>query len=111
MDATTVRNSRAPRKRGLDRKAPAPPARTRAQLGSARVARSAPTSEQAAVTPADTFMAWAEARAILWQACELDLNEAVDVLQAAAETSGLVDEIGQDAVQRILAAAFNQFRE
>jgi hypothetical protein len=51
------------------------------------------------------------ARAYLWAACELDLHEAVDVLQTDAVKSGLVDEIGQDAVQRVLADAFHRLRE
>jgi hypothetical protein len=46
------------------------------------------------------------ARAYLWAACEFDLNEAVDVLQADAERDGLVNELGQDRVQQILSAAF-----
>jgi hypothetical protein len=33
----------------------------------------------------DVFIAHAEARALLWQACEIDLHEAVDELQVAAE--------------------------
>jgi hypothetical protein len=37
---------------------------------------------------------------------ELTLHESVDALQVAAVVSGLVDEIGQDAVQLILAEAF-----
>jgi hypothetical protein len=42
----------------------------------------------------------------LWQAGEFELQEAVDVLQASAEATGLVAEIGQDAVQAIIARAF-----
>jgi hypothetical protein len=41
---------------------------------------------------------------------ELDLHEAVDVLQADAVASGLVHEIGQDEVQRIIASAFHRER-
>jgi hypothetical protein len=52
----------------------------------------------------------AEARALLWQAGELDLHEAVDELQAAAEESGLIAELGQDAVQAIIAEAFEAVR-
>jgi hypothetical protein len=51
-----------------------------------------------------------EARAYLWAACEFDLHEAVDVLQADAVASGLVAEIGQDAVQAIMAEAFGRVR-
>jgi hypothetical protein len=53
--------------------------------------------------------AWA--RAYLWSIGELTLQEAVDVLQHDAERSGLVAQIGADAVQRILAFAFAQFFE
>jgi hypothetical protein len=49
--------------------------------------------------------AWA--RAELYAAYVYDLHEAVDLLQADAETSGLVAELGQDEVQRILADAFH----
>jgi hypothetical protein len=37
---------------------------------------------------------------------DLDLHEAVDGLQADAVASGLVDEIGQDAVQAMMSSAF-----
>jgi hypothetical protein len=56
------------------------------------------------------FVARAEARAILWAACEFDLHEAVDVLQRDAERDGLIEKLGQDAVQKILADAFHKFR-
>ena len=53
------------------------------------------------------FKARAEARALLWKVGEFDLHEAVDVLQHDAERTGLVDKIGQDAIQKILATAFH----
>jgi hypothetical protein len=56
------------------------------------------------------FRARCEARAILYAALEFDLHEAVDVLQADALASGLVDEIGQDAVQAIISEAFGRVR-
>jgi hypothetical protein len=57
------------------------------------------------------FEARAEARAILWAACEIDLYEAVDVLQADdAVRDGLVDQLGQDRVQQIIADAFHKSR-
>ena len=56
------------------------------------------------------LQARAEARAILWAACEFGLHEAVDILQTAALTSGLVAQIGQDQVQRILSEAFGDVR-
>jgi hypothetical protein len=46
------------------------------------------------------------ARAQLFAAGELELAEAVDLLQRDAVRDGLVDAIGQDEVQRILADAF-----
>ena len=42
--------------------------------------------------------------------CEFDLHEAVDVLQADAERAGLIDQLGQDRVQQIIADAFHSFR-
>jgi hypothetical protein len=62
------------------------------------------------VKPADVFRARAEARAMLFAAGEIALHEAVDSLQDAAVESGLVDLIGQDAVQRLLANAFGGVR-
>jgi hypothetical protein len=54
----------------------------------------------------DIFRERCEARAILVEACLYDPQEAVDGLQADAERTGLVDELGQDAVQRMMADAF-----
>jgi hypothetical protein len=59
----------------------------------------------------DAFVERAEARAMLWSIGEIDLHTAVDQLQSDAERDGLVDRIGQDAVQTILAAAFQPYRE
>jgi hypothetical protein len=55
----------------------------------------------------DIFRLRCEARAILVAACAMDFIEAVDGLQADALASGLVFEIGQDAVQQIMAEAFH----
>jgi hypothetical protein len=52
------------------------------------------------------FMARAEVRALLWQAGEFDLHEAVDELQVAAERDGLVTSLFQHAVQQIISKAF-----
>jgi hypothetical protein len=60
----------------------------------------------ASVPAVDVFQLRCEARAFLCAACVYDLHEAVDVLQADAERTGLVDEIGQDAVQRLMADTF-----
>jgi hypothetical protein len=53
--------------------------------------------------------AWA--RAYLYSIGELTLHEAVDVLQHDAQRDGLVAELGQDAVQQILADAFRPYRK
>jgi hypothetical protein len=63
------------------------------------------------VDPVDAFIERAEARAYLFSIGDMDLHEAVDVLQADAERDGLVDLIGQDQVQQILAEAFSEYRE
>lgn len=59
-------------------------------------------------TPLDVFFKCVEARAWLYSADEMDLHEAVDGLQEHAERHGVVSEIGQDAVQDIMAAAFRR---
>jgi hypothetical protein len=51
------------------------------------------------------------ARATLWAAGEFDLHQAVDVLQRAAERDGLVEQLGQDAVQRLMRDAFHRVRD
>lgn len=58
------------------------------------------------VAPIQAFRARCEARALLVAFGELDLHDAVDKLQADAVRDGLVDEIGQDAVQAMMAEAF-----
>jgi hypothetical protein len=62
--------------------------------------------DTAALDPVEVFHARCEARALLWKVGALDLCEAVDKLQADAERDGLVDKIGADRVQSILADAF-----
>jgi hypothetical protein len=57
-------------------------------------------------TPEQVFRLRCWAQATLYAAGELDLIEAVDALQAAAVSTGLVESIGQDAVQAIMAEAF-----
>jgi hypothetical protein len=57
-----------------------------------------------------SFKERCEARAYLWAACEFDLHQAVDKLQHDAVASGLVAEIGQDAVQAIMTEAFGRVR-
>jgi hypothetical protein len=58
------------------------------------------------VSRREIFAARCQARAQLVAAGEMDLHDAVDGLQADAEVSGLVDELGQDEVQRIMGEAF-----
>ena len=61
--------------------------------------------------PLDVLKLRAWARAYLYAIGELTLHEAVDILQRDAQRDGLVDEIGQDGVQQILADAFRPYRE
>ncbi len=58
----------------------------------------------------DAFRERAEARALLWSLGELDLHEAVDVLQHDAVACGLVKRVGQDRIQEIMAGAFAPHR-
>lgn len=60
--------------------------------------------------PVDIFRARCEARAILVEAGELAFLDAVDGLQQAAVRDGLVDKLGQNAIQRIMADAFARQR-
>jgi hypothetical protein len=56
------------------------------------------------------FGALCSARATLYAAGELGLQEAVDSLQEWAVKNGLVSAIGQDAVQQLIAAVFMAVR-
>jgi len=58
----------------------------------------------------DAFIERAESRAYLWSIGELSLREAVDVLQADAERDGLIEQIGQDQIQKILSECFASYR-
>jgi hypothetical protein len=61
--------------------------------------------------PVEVLEARAWARARLWSTFDIDdLHEAVDVLQAYAVQSGLVDRIGQDGVQAVIGGAFRAVR-
>jgi hypothetical protein len=71
--------------------------------------QSADGKQALASCPALTaFQARCEARAILCAVGELSLHEGVDVLQHDALASGLVDTIGQDTVQAVMAVAFGE---
>jgi hypothetical protein len=61
--------------------------------------------------PVQVFRARCEARALLWRCNEFDLHEAIDKLWSDAERDGLIDTIGADAVQEILAKAFEAVRD
>ena len=70
---------------------------------------SAPAIEHTtAPAPLDVLELRSWARAYLFAAGEYELAAAVDPLQAFAVASGLVAQIGADAVQQIIA---QQFRE
>ena len=58
----------------------------------------------------EVFTALCDARAHLWSEFAYELHEAVDELQYWAVKTGLVGEIGQDEVQRIMAEAFQRRR-
>jgi hypothetical protein len=68
-------------------------------------------AKQKLIDPVAAFRLRAEARALLWSIRELDLSEAVDELQACAERDGLLERIGQDHLQELLASAFAPYRE
>jgi hypothetical protein len=61
---------------------------------------------QVGIDLVNVFKARCWARARLFEEGELDLHDAVDVLQESAVDTGLVAAIGQDAVQAIMAKAF-----
>jgi hypothetical protein len=68
------------------------------------------TMRRSAKTPTalDVFWARCEARAHLYAVGELELHDAVNVLQEHAVRHGLVAEIGEDAVQAIIAEVLHR---
>lgn len=76
--------------------------------------RQAPTigedgrTASASVLQIFSLRCWARARP--YAEGIIDLHAAVDVLQAAAERDGLINTIGQDAVQELIAAEFKVHR-
>jgi hypothetical protein len=58
------------------------------------------------VDPLVAFAARCEAKAYLVTALEISKIEAVDALQESAVRTGLVEQIGQDLVQLIMARDF-----
>jgi hypothetical protein len=65
-----------------------------------------PVHPPAELFPVCAFALRCSAPAELWRSGELQLQDAIDELQPAAETNGLVANLGQDEVQRIMAEAF-----
>jgi hypothetical protein len=65
----------------------------------------------AAPDPVEAFELRCWARARLYRDGELGLHDAVDELQAAAVAGGLVERIGQDAVQAVMSSAFAVVRD
>jgi hypothetical protein len=62
------------------------------------------------VDPVMVFALRCWARAMLAEAGEIDLQEAVDVLQHDAEIDGLIEQLGDDCIQGIMAGAFARVR-
>src|SRR5262245_24937136 len=63
------------------------------------------------IDPIAVLTARAEARAILWASGQMDLHTAVDELWRDAERDGLVDKLGADKLQQLLADAFAPVRD
>lgn len=63
------------------------------------------------IDPVEAFRARCKLAALRWAAGYRTLADAVDSLQAEADAGGLVAEVGQDAVQAIMAAAFGAVRQ
>jgi hypothetical protein len=61
--------------------------------------------------PVAVLEARAEARALRFADGDLGLHDAVDELQRFADGAGLIDCLGQDRVQQIIAAAFAPHRD
>ena len=59
---------------------------------------------------AAVFVRLCRAEALLWQSDERSLHDAVDWLQSYAVAKGLVADLGQDEVQRIMGRAFAALR-
>jgi hypothetical protein len=61
--------------------------------------------------PVEVFRLRCASRAKLWHTGQIDLHSAVDELQYSAEASGLIEAIGQDAVQGLMVEAFAPLRD
>lgn len=63
------------------------------------------------VNPLAVFELRCDVRAYLVRHDEMDLQEAVDGLQISAAEAGLVDRLGQNMVQNMIARAFEESPE
>jgi len=61
-----------------------------------------------AIDPLDVWLERVQAQAYLVSVGEIALQDAFDRLQIDAKRDGLVDELGQDEIQRILAIVFRR---
>jgi hypothetical protein len=75
-------------------------------LGNMPAAAAIDNHQSKQAPPLEVFIERCLARASLVASNMMDLPTAVDSLQEAAERTGLVDELGQDAVQKIMSEAF-----
>src|SRR5262249_60259100 len=66
---------------------------------------------EARADPVEVFRLRCASRAKLWHTGQIDLHTAVDELQHSAEASGLIDPIGQNAVQGLMVEAFAPLRD
>src|SRR5262249_52494139 len=66
---------------------------------------------EARADPVEVFRLRCASRAKLWHTGQIDLHTAVDELQHSAEASGLIDPVGQDAVQGLMVEAFAPLRD
>src|SRR5262249_23748811 len=66
---------------------------------------------EACADPVEVFRLRCASRAKLWHTGQIDLHNAVDELQHSAEASGLIDPIGQNAVQGLMVEAFAPLRD
>jgi hypothetical protein len=72
--------------------------------------QSAATAIDTRASPIEVFRERAEARAMLVANGLLDLQTAVDEMQETAAAKGLLEQHGQDQIQRILGRAFARWR-
>jgi hypothetical protein len=66
---------------------------------------------EARADPVEVFRRRCASRAKLWHTGQIDLHSAVDELQHSAEASGLIDAMGQDAVEGLMVQAFAPLRD